>query len=258
MKGFEAMVKQPLLNTFVNNVSMDEAINEIDSFIIKKESSYVVPVNVDVIVKAEKDEYLKKIINQATLTLVDGQPLVWISKIHRRPVKEKVSGSDMVPRLCELASNKGYSIFIIGGKERVAERAKENLEEKYKAIKIVGTYSPPIGFESDEDELEKINRIVSAVRPDILIVCFGCPKQEKWIYENYKNYGACVSICAGATVDFLAGNKKRAPRWMSRFGLEWLYRTIQEPKRLFRRYFVDDLRILKMVFNIGSTNEDSN
>ena len=114
-------------------------------------------------------------------------------------------------------------------------------------IQIVGTYAPPLGFEGDTNELHNINQIISDVHPDLLIVCFGCPKQEKWIYENIKKYNAKVSICAGATVDFLAGNIQRAPTWMRDYGFEWLYRFLQEPKRLFKRYFIDDIKIVSLI-----------
>lgn len=241
------MNKQPLLNTYVNNVSMDEAIANIEKMIADKKKSYIVAVNVDVIMKIENDEYLKEITDNADMVLVDGKPLVWIAKWHKHPVKAKISGSDLVPKLCEVAANKGYSIFIIGGKDGIAEQAKERLKEKHSIINIVGTYSPPYGFENDKEELDKINSLLSGAKPDILIVCFGCPKQEKWIYENYLYYDVKVSICAGATVDFLAGNVNRAPKWMSEHGFEWLYRFIQEPKRLFKRYFIDDIKILKLL-----------
>lgn len=241
------MDKQPLLNTYVNNIGMCEAIDEICWLIDEKKKSYVVAVNTDVIIKIENDEYLKKISDDADLTLVDGKPLIWISKLLKRPVKEKISGSDLVPKLCQTAAEKGYTIFIIGGKDGVADSARANLEKDFKDIKIVGTYSPPLGFDSDEKELSSINQKISSAAPDILIACFGCPKQEKWVYENYKKYSASVSICAGATVDFLAGNVKRAPRWMSEHGLEWFYRFIQEPKRMFKRYFVEDIKIMKLV-----------
>ncbi|MDE7308911.1 MAG: WecB/TagA/CpsF family glycosyltransferase, partial [Lachnospiraceae bacterium] len=150
--------------------------------------------------------------------------------------------------LCRKAAEKNHSIFILGGAEGVAERAKQNLEKKYPRIKIAGTYAPPYGFESDKAELDKINKVISAAKPDILITCFGCPKQEKFIYQNYQKYDATVSICAGATVDFLAGHIKRAPRWMSEHGLEWFYRFLQEPKRMFKRYFIDDIKILKLIW----------
>ena len=242
------MDKQPLLNTYVNNIGMEEAVNKICQFVNEKKRSYVVAVNTDVIIKIENDEYLKMIADEADLTLVDGKPLIWISKCIKCPVKEKISGSDLVPKLCQAAVEKGYTIFIIGGKEGVADSAKSNLERDYRNIKIVGTCSPPFGFEKDKEEIGKINKKINEVKPDIVIACFGCPKQEKWVYENYRKYNATVTICAGATVDFLAGNVKRAPKWLSALGLEWFYRFLQEPKRMFKRYFVDDLKIFKLVW----------
>ena len=203
---------------------------------------------VDVVMKIEADQYLKKITDNADMVLVDGKPLVWISKWHKHPVKAKISGSDLVPLLCEKARDKGYSVFIIGGKDGIADQAKANLEKNLPGINIVGTYAPPFGFEKDKNELEKINTMISNAHPDLLIACFGCPKQEKWIYENYQKYDAKVSVCAGATVDFLAGNVNRAPRWMSEHGLEWFYRFTQEPKRMFKRYFVDDIKVAKLVW----------
>ena len=241
------MNKQALLNTYVNNMTMAETLDGIERMVDSGRRSYVVAVNVDVIMKIEKDSYLKEIVDNAAMVLVDGKPLIWISKWHKHPVKEKISGSDLVPLLCERARDKGYSMFIIGGKDGIAEKAKSNLESKVPGIKIVGTYAPPLGFEKDSGELEKINALITDARPDLLIVCFGCPKQEKWIYENYKKYEAKVSVCAGATVDFLAGNVNRAPKWMSDHGLEWFHRFLQEPKRMFKRYFIDDVKILKLI-----------
>lgn len=242
------MKKQPLLNTYVNNVNMAETLQEISRLVENKKKSYVVAINVDVVMKMEKDRYLKKITDEADLTLVDGKPLIWIAKWHKRPVKAKISGSDMVPELCRVAAEKGYSMFIIGGIDGIAEKAKENLEHEFPGIGVVGTYAPPFGFENDEVELEKINGMITFAHPDIVIACLGCPKQEKWIYENYQKYDGTVSICAGATVDFLAGNVNRAPAWMSEYGLEWLYRFFQEPKRLFKRYFIDDVKVLGLVW----------
>lgn len=241
--------KVAFLNTYINDITMNESIDYIGKLIEnKKEKSYVVPINVDMIVKMETDKYLKQIIDKADLALVDGTPLIWISKIFKKPFKEKISGSDLVPLLCKVASDRGYKIFIIGGKEGVAEKAKSKLELQYEEIKVVGTYSPPLGFENNSNELVKINKIISDAKPDILITCFGCPKQEKFIYENINKYDAKVSICAGATVDFLAGNVKRAPRWISNIGMEWFYRFTKEPKRLFKRYFIDDMKIFKIIF----------
>lgn len=241
------MEKQALLNTYINNVTMPETIAAIEKMIADNKKSYVVAINVDVVMKIENDPYLKQVVDNADMVLVDGKPLVWISKLHGKPLKAKISGSDLVPLLCEVAAQKNYTIFIIGGKEGIAEQARKRLEEKLPGIQIVGTYAPPLGFERDEKELDKINHMISDVHPDLLVACFGCPKQEKWIYENIEKYDAKVSVCAGATVDFLAGNVNRAPRWMSEHGLEWFYRFLQEPKRMFKRYFVDDVKIIGLI-----------
>lgn len=242
------MEKQPLLNTYINNVNMDEALQIIEAMVDQRRKSYVVAVNVDVVMKIERDHYLKEITDNADMVLVDGKPLVWISKLHRRPVKAKISGSDLVPLLCKKAAEKGYGLFLLGGRDGIARQAQRELLKCLPDIRIVGTYAPPIGFETNKEELDRINHMISEAHPDLLIACFGCPKQEKWIYENYKKYDAAVSICAGATVDFLAGNVKRAPAWMSKHGFEWLYRFLQEPTRLFKRYFIDDIKILKLVW----------
>lgn len=241
------MKKQALLNTYINNLTMSETVEAIEKMIEEERKSYVVAINVDVVMKIESDSYLKEIVDNADMVLVDGKPLVWISKLYGKPLKAKISGSDLVPILCEVSAQKGYRMFIIGGKDGIAEQAKKRLEEKYPDIEIVGTYAPPMGFEKDKKELNKINDMISEVKPDLLITCFGCPKQEKWIYENINRYDAKVSVCAGATVDFLAGNVKRAPRWMSEHGLEWFYRFLQEPKRMFRRYFIDDVKIMRLI-----------
>lgn len=242
------MRKQPLLNTYVNNLDMKEALQAIEHMIEVRKKSYVVAVNVDVMMKIENDSYLKEITDNADMVIVDGKPLVWIAKWHKHPIKAKISGSDLVPLLCEKAAKRGYGIFIIGGKDGIAEKAKRRLEKKIPDIKIVGTYAPPLGFEKDKVELARINNIISNVSPELLIVCLGCPKQEMWIYENYQKYNAIVSVCAGATVDFIAGNVNRAPQWMCNHGLEWFYRFIQEPKRMFKRYFIDDAKILKLIW----------
>ena len=242
------MKKQPLLNTYVSNINMKETIQAIENLISIKKKSYIVAVNVDVVLKIEIDTYLKEITDNADLVLVDGMPLIWISKWHKKPVKTKISGSDLVPLLCKKAAQEGYSIFIIGGANGIADKAKKNLKKSMPKINVVGTYAPPYGFEKNIQELDKINIMISNAHPDLLIACFGCPKQEKWIYENYKKYDATVSICAGATVDFLAGNVRRAPTRMSNHGLEWFYRFMQEPKRMFKRYFIDDVKILKLIW----------
>lgn len=240
------MTRMRLMNTEIDNLTMDETLNAIDSLIKEDNCSYVVTPNVDHIVQLEKDEELKRVYENASLILTDGKPLIWISNWYKTPIKEKISGSDLFPRVCELAAKKGYTMYLLGAAEGVADKAAKNLMDKYKGLNIVGTYSPPFGFEKDKVELKKIERQIQEVHPDILIVGLGCPKQEKYMYHHCKELDVPISFGLGASIDFEAGNIKRAPRWMSEHGLEWLYRITQDPKRLAKRYLVDDMKIISI------------
>ncbi|MCB8642191.1 MULTISPECIES: WecB/TagA/CpsF family glycosyltransferase [unclassified Holdemanella] len=241
-----AMTRMRLMNTEIDNLTMDETLDAIDSLIKEDNCSYVVTPNVDHIVQLEKDEELKRVYENASLILTDGKPLIWISNWYKTPIKEKISGSDLFPRVCELAAKKGYTMYLLGAAEGVADKAAKNLMDKYKGLNIVGTYSPPFGFEKDKVELKKIERQIQEVHPDILIVGLGCPKQEKYMYHHCKELDVPISFGLGASIDFEAGNIKRAPRWMSEHGLEWLYRITQDPKRLAKRYLVDDMKIISI------------
>lgn len=240
------MARIKFMNTDIDNLTMAETLNEIDKLIQKKNFSYVVTPNVDHIVRLEKDEELQKVYKNASLILTDGKPLIWISKWYKTPIKEKISGSDLFPRVCQLAANKNYTMYLLGAAEGVADTAAKNLMKKYPGLNIVGTYSPPFGFEKSKQEMNKIKTQIQDVHPDILIVGLGCPKQEKFMYYHCKELGVPISFGLGASIDFEAGNIKRAPKWMSNHGLEWLYRFSKEPKRLFKRYFVDDLKIIQV------------
>ena len=244
----EKMKKQPLLNTYVNNLNWKEVMDTIKKLVERGRPSYIIEINVDVLLKFETDLQLKKIADQADLVLVDGKPLVWIAKWQKSPVKAKISGSDLVQKICEEAAKEKYSIFIVGGRDGASEEAADNMRERYPGIRIAGTYEPPLGFEQDPEEVERMNRMIFRAGPDILFACLGCPKQEKWVYENYKKYGAKVSLCAGASVDFMAGRVRRAPKWMREYGLEWFYRFLMEPRRLFKRYFIDDMKIVLLMW----------
>lgn len=240
------MARIKFMNTNIDNLTMAETLHEIDKLIQKKNCSYVVTPNVDHIVRLEKDEELQKVYKNASLILTDGKLLIWISKWYKTPIKEKISGSDLFPKVCELAANKNYTMYLLGAAEGVADTAARNLMKKYPGLNIVGTYSPPFGFEKNEQEMNKIKTQIQEVHPDILIVGLGCPKQEKFMYYHCKELGVPISFGLGASIDFEAGNIKRAPKWMSNHGLEWLYRFSKEPKRLFKRYFVDDLKIIQV------------
>lgn len=241
------MARIKFLNIRIDSLTMDEAIHEIDKLIRKKDCRYVVTPNLDHIVIMETDKEFAEIYQKADLVVADGKPLIWISKILKNPIKEKISGSDLFPKMCELCAEKGYSIFILGAAEGVADKAAKNLISKNPGLKIVGTYSPAFGFEKDSAELETIKHIVTSAKPDVLAVSLGSPKGEKFVYRHLKEYGVPLGISIGATIDFEAGNVKRAPKWMADHGFEWLFRITQDPKRLVKRYWNDAVKIIPII-----------
>ncbi|MCC8163865.1 MAG: WecB/TagA/CpsF family glycosyltransferase [Lachnospiraceae bacterium] len=245
------------LNTQIDNVTMEEAVDEIDRMVCSGMNQYVVTPNVDHIVQMEKDPLLREIYENAALITTDGKPLIWISRWLSTPIIEKVSGSDLFPRVCERAAQKGYRIFLLGAAEGVAVRAAKNLQRKYPGLQIAGTYSPPFGFEENKEELEHIFRLVERAKPQIMALGLGCPKQEKFFYRNRDNFHVPVVLHIGGTIDFEAGNIPRAPGWVSRVGLEWLYRLTKDPKRLAKRYLVDDMAIWRIGWKYrASQNQD--
>lgn len=241
-------MRMDFLNTHVDNVTMTEALDEIDRLIALNNNAYVVTPNVDHIVQLEQGGEICDVYADADLIITDGKPLIWISKLYGTPIKEKISGSDLFPLLCERAATKGYKMFFLGAAEGVAAKAAANLMSKFPGLEVVGTFSPPVGFEKDPQEMARIEKMIKDSAPHILIVGLGCPKQEKFIYRNRERLGVPLSLGLGASLDFEAGNIKRSPKWMSDYGLEWLYRAIKEPKRLLKRYIVDALEIAPIVW----------
>lgn len=249
------MARIKFMNTEIDNLTMSETLEAIDSLIQKNRNAYVVTPNVDHIIQLERGGELCDVYRSADLILTDGKPLLWIAKWYGTPIKEKISGSDLFPLLCKLAAQKGYKMFFLGAAEGVAARAAENLKRKYPGLQVVGTYSPPYGFEKNEYELAKIEQMITQVHPHILIVGLGCPKQELFILHNKDRLGVPISLGLGASLDFEAGNIKRAPRWMADHGLEWLFRITQDPKRMAKRYLVDDRKILSLAIRYRSNCE---
>lgn len=229
-----------ILGVRFDNVTLAGTIARIEEMIASRRPHYIATANIDFLVQARADAELRRILFDAPLILCDGTPLVWASRWLGNPLPERVAGSDLVPRLLGVAAEKGYRIFFLGGREEVLRDAVENVRAKHPRIEIAGHLSPPFAPLHAMDHAA-IRREIVAAKPDLLFVSFGCPKQEKWIAMNYRELGVPVCIGVGATVDFLAGAMKRAPLWMQRCGLEWLFRLLQEPRRLARRYFHDML-----------------
>ena len=243
------------MNTEIDNLTMQEALKEIDKLIKERRCAYVVTPNVDHIVQLETNKELQAVYANASLILTDGKPLLWIAKWYGTPIKEKISGSDLFPLLCKMAAEKKYTMYFLGAAEGVAAKAADNLMKRYKGLQVVGTYSPPYGFEKDQIEMNKIKTMIRNANPHILIVGLGCPKQEKFIYYNRKELGVPMSLGLGASFDFEAGNIKRAPKWMADHGLEWLFRITQDPKRMAKRYLVDDRKILSLAIKYRRMGE---
>ena len=241
------MARIKFLNTYIDSLTMQEAVDEAEKLIKKTGCSYIVTPNLDHIVMLENDKEFAEIYSNANLILADGKPLIWISKLLKNPIKEKISGSDFFPCLCKKCAEKGYTIFILGSAEGVADKAAQNLCNKFEGLQIAGTYSPPFGFEKNRNELEKINSLIKDAFPDVLAVSLGSPKGEKFLYRHLSEYEVSLGISIGATIDFEAGNVKRAPKWMSEYGLEWLFRITQDPKRLIKRYWNDAIKIMPII-----------
>jgi N-acetylglucosaminyldiphosphoundecaprenol N-acetyl-beta-D-mannosaminyltransferase len=217
------------------NVTANEAVEQIEKLVLSGGTHQVATANLDFWLNSLRDVHLHRIIAGCSLVLPDGMPLVWISRLFGAPLKERVSGVDLVPQLAELSARKGYRIFLLGGRDGVAARAAQKMEEMYPGVNIVGHYAPPLADLQRMDHGDTLERI-RAAKPDILMVAFGNPKQEKWIRMHSKRSGVPVSIGIGGSLDMLVGDVQRAPRWMQRCGLEWLGRCVQEPARLFPRY----------------------
>jgi N-acetylglucosaminyldiphosphoundecaprenol N-acetyl-beta-D-mannosaminyltransferase len=227
-----------ILGVPFDNVTKAEAIGLVEQMIASRQPHYVVTPNVDFLAQARRDVELRRILFEAHLVLCDGTPLVWASRLLGNALPERVAGADLVPLLIELAAQKRYRLFLLGAAPESAQRAVSRLQAQYPSLIVAGHYSPPFNqlLEMDHDE---IKRRIRAAKPDLLFVSFGCPKQEKWVAMHYRNLGVPVTAGVGATIDFLAGQVKRAPAWMQRSGSEWIFRLAQEPRRLFRRYLTD-------------------
>ena len=243
-----ALNRMRFMNSYIDNVTKKEAIAHIEECINTQKIGHFITPNVDQIIRIESDKYFKKIYENAELLLTDGTPLIWISRWYKKPIKEKICGSDLVPDLCKLAAQKGYSIFLLGAAEGVAAKAAENLKKNNPRLKVAGVYSPPYGFEKDKNEIDKINKMLFTSNADMLFVGMGVPKQDIFIYENMNKYQIPMSFSIGATIDFEAGIQKRAPRWINRIGMEWLYRLVRDPKRMFKRYIINDMKIFKLAW----------
>lgn len=233
-------LQQPIavLGLPLDSLTLNEAVDALERMIQSGGTHQVATANLDFWLNSLTDRHLHRIIAGSSMVLADGMPLVWASNLLGCPLPARVTGVDLVPRLADLSARKGYGIFLLGGKQGVAERTAEILEQSHPGVRIVGTYAPAERNLAVMDHGEILSRI-HAAKPDILLVAFGNPKQEKWIWMHRKRLGVPVAMGVGGSFEILVGDMRRAPRWVQYCGLEWLMRTLQEPSRLAPRYLRD-------------------
>jgi N-acetylglucosaminyldiphosphoundecaprenol N-acetyl-beta-D-mannosaminyltransferase len=232
-----------LFGVAIDRLDMRGAVERVLSWVAAPDAGcrYVVTPNVDHTVLLSECAALREVYADAPLVLADGWPVVLAARLLGKRLPERVAGSDLVPALCDAAelAARPLRLFLLGAMPGVGERAKSNIERRWPHVQVTGLYSPPLGFEKDDAECTSILRQIADAQPDVLVVGLGAPKQELWVHRHRDAIAAPAALCVGATIDFLAGEKKRAPRWMRRIGLEWLHRAASEPRRLAKRYARD-------------------
>lgn len=227
-------------------LTFQQTLERVDRLIAAGKPNFFITANLQYAQLTAKDQRLPPVNAQAAFLLADGMPLVWASRWRLQRLPERVAGSDLVPALCEQAARKGHRVFLLGGAPGIAEEAARKMCDRFPGLQIVGIEVPPFRELSAEEQAQLVERIRQA-KPDLLFVAFGQPKGEVWLAENREALGVPVGVQIGASLDFVAGRVDRAPRWMQRTGLEWLYRLYREPGRLMGRYSQNIWFLMRMI-----------
>ncbi|MFT3990847.1 MAG: WecB/TagA/CpsF family glycosyltransferase [Luteolibacter sp.] len=238
MKNTQEPPMTVLLGLPFHDITLEETLDYCEDTMRNEKPSYLVTANVDFTTQAYEDADLKKIVFYADRVVCDGMPLVWLSRIFGYPLRERVAGSDMVPRLLEICGREKYGVYFFGSDLNTLEEAKVLVEERYPGLRVVGVDSPPFGAVIEWDN-EALCERMRASGAKLLLACLGCPKQERWIFAHHRESGIPLSIGVGASLDFITGKQKRAPRWMQKTGMEWFWRMSSSPSRLMARYGKD-------------------
>ena len=226
-----------ILGVGISAINPDQTLAILEDWIARRDPHYVCVSTVHGVMECQKSPSLRRLFNASGLTTPDGMPLVWISRLQGFRHVRRVYGPDLMLAVCEQSISKGYRHYFYGGRAGVAEELKVNLERRFSGLQVVGTYSPSFHPLTPDEDREVVQRI-RATRPDIVWVGMSTPKQDIWSAQHADQLGAPVVIGVGAAFDFLSGRKRQAPRWMQQSGLEWLFRLLQEPRRLWRRYLI--------------------
>jgi N-acetylglucosaminyldiphosphoundecaprenol N-acetyl-beta-D-mannosaminyltransferase len=232
-----------VLGVGVSAINMAQALETIEGWISRGDRRYVCVSGVHGIMESQSDPVLRDIHNSAGLVTPDGMPLVWLSRMHGYEHVERVYGPDLMLALCARSESCGYRHFLYGGAGDVPELLTARLQQRFPRLNVVGRYSPPFRPLTDEEDAEVV-RMINESGADIVWVGLSTPKQERWMREHVGRLDAAALIGVGAAFDFHAGVKKQAPRWMQRNGLEWLFRLGSEPRRLWKRYLINNPRFV--------------
>lgn len=238
-----------LLGVDIDDVTMGEALERIDALVEARRPSYVVTPNVDHVVRLQDDEHFKRIYDDAALVLADGMPLVWATRLLFGPegLRERVAGSDVLPEYCRVAAQRGRRLSFVGGQPGSAQAVAELLAARSPGLEVCQVLVPPFGFEKDPKVNGELLAEVRRAKPDVLFVGLGSPKQEAWVHRHRDELEVPVALGVGAAFDMASGRVRRAPMWVRRIGMEWMFRLLQEPRRLWRRYILEDSRFLTLV-----------
>ena len=242
-----AQQRSNVLGVGVMPTTLDQAVATLERWRDEGRRDYVCCVSVHGIVTAQRDPLVRDALNRAGLATEDGVPLVWWSRWTGAPRARRVCGPDLLEEMCERAGARGHRHYFYGGTPETVELLVTRLRQRYPALTIVGHRSPPFRPLTDEEDAAVVTEI-NATMPDYVWIGLGMPKQEKWMASHVGRVEAVALLGVGAAFDFSAGTKLRAPRWMQRTGLEWLFRLICEPRRLARRYLIDNLLFIGYAF----------
>lgn len=233
-----------VINTYVNAVSMDETVRMVEKIIEKGKPTQHVVVNAAKVNLMEKDPGLRKIVNSCPLINADGASIVWAAKRLGVPLRERVTGCDLFQELVKVAAEKGYKIYLFGAKEEVVTKVKRIFEEQYPALQIVGYRN---GYFTDMDEPEIVKNMAES-GADMMFVAFSSPQKEYWVNKYLNQLGIPFVMGVGGSFDVIAGVTNRAPKWMQKHGLEWFYRFIQEPRRMWKRYIIGNFEFVILTY----------
>ena len=239
--------KVNILGVGINAIKQDFALQQIDKWIDSDDRQYVAICTVHTIMECQKDPAMLESVNKAGMATPDGMPLVWLASLESEQPVERVYGPDLMLAVCERSIERGYRHFLYGGADGVPDVLAKELQDRFPGLQVVGEFSPPFRTLSDEEE-NQIIEMINQADPDVIWVGLGTPKQDLWMAKNRPKLNAPVLIAVGAAFDFHTNRVPQAPAWMQRIGLEWLYRFVQEPGRLWYRYLIyNPLFILKII-----------